>query len=112
MFCIAVRIMVKKTMALHDFVINGKIFRQKKGGSIGLDFTWAVSDIFMCGWDKRLLEGMAMEEMNAIVYGRYKDDVNFVMDVGVEGEMEADRQTLNNERFSYVYFEPIGSRKG
>ena len=33
-----------KTMALHDFVIDGKIFRQKKGGSIGLDL---VSDIFV-----------------------------------------------------------------
>ena len=33
-----------------------------------------------------------MEEMNAIVYGRYKDDVNFVLDVGgVEGETRKER---------------------
>ena len=32
---------------------------------------------------------MAMEEMNAIVYGRYKDDVNFVLDVGGVGETGA-----------------------
>ena len=82
MFCIAVGIMVKKTMALHDFVIDGRMFRQNKGGSIGLDLTGVVSDIFMCRWDKRLLESMAREEISAVVYGRYKDDVDFVLEAG------------------------------
>ena len=85
MFCIAVGVMVRRTMELHDFVIDGKVFRQKKGGSIGLDLTGVVSDIFMLGWDKRLMERMAQEEIVTVVYGRYKDDVNFIADVrGVE----------------------------
>jgi hypothetical protein len=82
MFCIAVGVMVKRTMELHDFVIDGKIFRQKRGGSIGLDLTGVVADIFMCGWDKMLLEKMAEVDIMAVVYKRYKDDVNFVLEAG------------------------------
>ena len=60
MFSIAIGVMVRRTMELHDFCIDGKIFRQKRGGSIGLDITGVVADIFMCGWDKMLLEKLVM----------------------------------------------------
>ena len=86
LFCVAIGVMVRRTMELHDFSIDGKIFRQKRGGSIGLDLTGVVADIFMCAWDKMLLEKMAIEEIYALVYKRYRDDVNFVLQV--EGEEE------------------------
>ena len=35
MFCIAVEVMIKRTMALHDFKLDDKEFRQGEGGSIG-----------------------------------------------------------------------------
>ena len=35
MFCVAIGAMVKRTIELHDYVIDGRIFRQGKGGSIG-----------------------------------------------------------------------------
>lgn len=90
MFSIAVGVMVRRTMELHDFCIDGRIFRQKKGGSIGLDLTGVVSDIFMCRWDRMLLERMATCELEAVVYKRYKDDINFVLEVGgAEAETEA-----------------------
>ena len=82
MFGIAVGIMVKRTMELHDFCIDGRVFRQKKGGSIGLDLTGVVSDIFMCRWDRMLLERMQTCDLEAVVYKRYKDDINFVLEVG------------------------------
>ena len=86
MFCIAIGVMVRRTMELHDFVITDRVFRQKRGGSIGLDLTGVVSDIFMCGWDKLLLGKMADNDIDAIVYKRYKDDVNFVLDARGEEE--------------------------
>ena len=46
-------------MALHDFVMDGRMLRQEKGGSIGLDLTGVVSDIFMSEWDKLILARMA-----------------------------------------------------
>ena len=38
----------------------------------------------MCEWDRLFLERMTSREINAVVYGRYKDDVNFVLDAGGE----------------------------
>ena len=43
----AIRIMIEKTMNLHEYVDDGNIIRQKEGGSIGLDLTGVVSDICM-----------------------------------------------------------------
>ena len=89
MFCVAVGEMVRRTMELHDFCLDGQMFRQRQGGSIGLDLTGVVADIFMCTWDRMLLENMTSNGIDAVVYGRYKDDVNFVLQVdNVEGEIE------------------------
>ena len=67
MFCIAIEVMIKRTMSLHDFKLDEKVFRQREGGSIGLDLTGVVSDIFMSYWDKKLLDGMAENELGVIV---------------------------------------------
>ena len=48
MYCEAVGIMIKRTMELHDFRIDSEIYRQSKGGAIGMDLTGVVSDIYMC----------------------------------------------------------------
>ena len=39
MFCLAIEIMVKKTMEYHDFIFDNNLLRQVKGGSIGLSLT-------------------------------------------------------------------------
>ena len=85
MFCMAVEVMVKRTMSLHDFRHDDKIFRQCEGGAIGMDLTGVVSDIFMCYWDKRLLGSMTEEGLQAVVYKRFKDDVNVIIEEDVEG---------------------------
>ena len=79
MFCIAVRVMIVKTMSLHDFQLDGKIYRQSSGGSIGLDLTGVVSDIYMCEWDRLLMMKMEDDGFLIMLYKRYKDDVNFVV---------------------------------
>ena len=45
------RLMIVKTMSLHDFQLDGQLYRQSRGGSIGLDLTGVVSDVYMCEWD-------------------------------------------------------------
>lgn len=84
MFCVAIGVMVEKVMKLHDFVIDGKIFRQKQGGAIGLDLTGVVADIFMGRWDRMMKSEMAKAEIEPIIYDRYKDDIDFVLEVGGE----------------------------
>ena len=78
MFCFAVRLMIVKTMSLHDFQLDGQLYRQSRGGSIGLDLTGVVSDVYMCEWDSRLIGMMEEAHMETVVYKRYKDDVDFI----------------------------------
>ena len=47
MFCMAIKIMICRTMSLHDYRFNGQLYRQKEGGSIGLDLTGVISDIYI-----------------------------------------------------------------
>ena len=87
MFCMVIETMVVRTMALHEFMFDGKLYRQVSGGAIGLDLTGVVADIYMNKWDEEVLNGMTREEYRTIMYQRYKDDVDFIVDVeGREGE--------------------------
>ena len=86
MFCKAVRIMIERTMKLHDYVYDGRIIRQREGGSIGLDLTGVVADIYMGHWDQRYREKLSNQNIICKLYKRYKDDINLVV------------QDLNEER--------------
>ena len=81
MFCSAIQLMIVKTMSLHDFRFDGKVYRQRRGGSIGLDLTGVISDIYMCEWDKALIQAMEEARLMLMLYKRYKDDVNFIVAV-------------------------------
>ena len=80
MFCIAIENMIKVTMSLHDFQFEGTIYRQNTGGSIGLDLTGVLSDVYMCYWDKELKKKCLDEMIRILLYKRYKDDVNIGLD--------------------------------
>ena len=79
MFSIAIRIMICTAMKLHDYVFAGKIIRQKGGGSIGLDLTGVISDIYMCHWDKILISILQEQNIEIKLYKRYKDDINIIL---------------------------------
>ena len=71
--------MVVKALSLHDYTFNGKIFRQEKGGAIGLDLVGVVSSIYMDEWDNRLIEILQKENIEPKVYKRYVDDINLIL---------------------------------
>ena len=93
MFCMTIECMIRKTMELHEFKFNGKIYRQIRGGAIGLDLTGVVADIYMNYWDKEVLALIAREGYMTIMYMRYKDDVNFIL----EGKEQEGEFCGNNE---------------
>jgi hypothetical protein len=97
MFCYAIQIMIVRTMSLHDFQLDGRIYRQSSGGSIGLDLTGVVSDIYMCEWDQELLRLIGENSMVARMYKRYKDDVNLIVETGVQevSRNERDEKTMS-----------------
>ena len=47
-----------KTMKLHDFKFDGKIYRQKIGGAIGMDLTEELADVYICEWDNKFKSKM------------------------------------------------------
>ena len=87
MFCLAVKCMIKVTMGAHDFYFDGEIYRQTSGGSIGLDLTGVISDIYMCHWDEVLLEKLEIHDIIVHLYKRYKDDVNLAMETREENPL-------------------------
>ena len=54
MWCVAVETLVVKTMRNHCFMFKGRIYRQEEGGSIGLDLTGVISEIYMSWLDSEL----------------------------------------------------------
>ena len=94
MFCRAIKIMIVKTMNLHDYVFDGKIIRQKEGGSIGLDLTGVIADIYMCHWDEIFLQKLSANNINAKLYERYKDDIDLV----IENEKENGKDQTEKEK--------------
>ena len=72
--------MIVHVMSLHDFHFDSVIYRQRTGGSIGLDLTGVVSDIYMEEWDTQLIQKAAFENVDILLYKRYKDDGNLAID--------------------------------
>ena len=93
------RVMIQKTMSVHDFQLDGKLYRKRGGGSIELDLTGVVSDLYMLEWDRQLMRLMEADNMATVAYKRYKDDVDFVFHWDAEvsiGEGESrDRVALD-----------------
>ena len=86
MFCEAVGCMIRKTMDLHDFCFDGRIYRQRSGGAIGMDLTGVIADVYMCKWDRQLLESMERNRMRCRMFKRYKDDSNMCVNSVRKGD--------------------------
>ena len=102
MFCMSIEIMICETMRLHDFSFSGELFRQSRGGSIGLDLTGVVADIYMCEWDENLIRLMEGASMTLKVYKRYKDDIDLVVDVSARYVDDVDPKVRNDETMSRI----------
>ena len=88
--------------SLQDYQIDGEVYRQAEGGSIGMDLTGVVSDIYMIEWDKELIKKIHESSIMVKLYKRYKDDINMVLDVdGMQIEYGDDRER-EEETMKYV----------
>ena len=83
MWCEAIEILVKQTMKNHCFKFKGQLYRQESGGSIGLDLTGVIAEIYMSWWDSQLLVLLREERIYALFYTRYVDDSNMILDTEI-----------------------------
>ena len=83
-------------MRMHDFQFDSTIYRQETGGSIGLDLTGVISDVYMCYWDRELIRRCREQLILFLLYKRYKDDINVAGDVSqaVDVIQKDDREVM------------------
>jgi hypothetical protein len=66
--------MVVLVMKNHVYQFDGKLYRQKEGGPIGLLLTGTISRIVMLEWDRRYLNRLTDLDLTPSMYYRYVDD--------------------------------------
>ena len=77
----ALEIGINTTMRTHVYKFAGETRIQKKGGAIGLELTGEIAGVFMAWWDRQMRESMEREGFKIVIYKRYVDDINLVLDV-------------------------------
>ena len=72
---------VSTVMNNHLYVFDSIVYRQARGGPIGLELTGVIADIVMVWFDKHFLEAAKKAGINLILYKRYVDDVNMAVEL-------------------------------
>ena len=78
MFTIALGILVHETVTNHAFIYDSKIYKQEEGGAIGLELVGVIAKIYMCWWDRQLIQRTLEKGLQLVMYKRYVDDCNIV----------------------------------
>jgi hypothetical protein len=81
----AVGTAIEECMDRHFYKIGGKIYRQRKGGSIGSSLTGETARVFMLEWDKLFLKKVDEMGIKLDLYKRYVDDIVIVLNTIANG---------------------------
>jgi hypothetical protein len=100
-----------KTTYFFFYQFNGKVFKQQKGGPIGLEITGVLARLVMLWWDRTFVDKLRMLEIDLLMYLRYVDDRNLSLEAVEPGltfkdgklfilqeEVEADRDIPADKR--------------
>ena len=71
----ALKIGMLVVMNNHMYTFDGRIHRQESGGSIGLELTGNIAQVFMIWWDCTLKSHLAESGILVRLMKRYVDDV-------------------------------------
>ena len=63
-----------------------------------MDLTGVVCDIYMCEWDKGVIAGVEESHIRPVLYKRYKDDVNTVLEASSEEVVVSSRVVMEHVR--------------
>ena len=89
----ALKVVILFIMKNHIYQFDGKIYKQEKGGPIGLELTGDLAQIFMIWFDRELLKGLQNENINVRLYKRYVDDID--MAIKKQNVEETDEEIMN-----------------
>ena len=86
-------IAVKTTFSNHIYLFHNRLFRQGKGGPIGLRLTGVVARLVMDSWARLFLSTLDLNNIKVHLFKKYVDDVNLAMSLtrpGVAWERDPD----------------------
>ena len=83
----SLKIALETLMTNHTYKFDEVIRKQKEGGAIGSDLTGEMARIFMCWWDRKIIEKMNQLGIKVLLYKRYVDDINMIIEY-LEGSLE------------------------
>ena len=69
----------------HIYTYKNELFRQKRGGAIGLRLTGIVARIVMDRWSRMFLERLGQAEIDVHLLKKYVNDVNLCLAILEEG---------------------------
>ena len=72
-------VMVATTFSNHIYVYRNDLFRQARGGAIGLRLTGVVARIVMDRWARLMIERLNQAEVSLFMLKKYVDDVNLCL---------------------------------
>ena len=80
----ALEIGINAVMNAHVYKFAGEVKAQKQGGAIGLELTGEIAGVFMSWWDKEMRKKMNEKNIEVVLYKRYVDDINMVIEMNEE----------------------------
>ena len=78
MFGKVIEILVSTKFANHFYTYKNELFKQLKGGAIGLRLTGIVARIVMDRWSRMFLERLGQAEIEVHLLKKYVNDVNLL----------------------------------
>jgi len=89
----ALKISLTLIMENHVYVFNNELRIQTKGGTIGVDLTGVLADIFMSWWDREVLKRLHELDIKTFLYERYVDDITLCLE-SIEAGIKYDGRRL------------------
>jgi hypothetical protein len=76
---------MKFVMTNHAYRFDGKIYKQAKGGPIGLDLTGSIAQVFMIWWDREFVKLTVQVRIELFMDTRYVDDIDVALPPAAPG---------------------------
>ena len=95
MLVLALSISIKYTLKSHIFIFKDTMYKQSKGGAIGVGLAGEVANLFMVWWDTEIRMLMRKHKISIKLYSRYVDDIDVVAKaITCERNIEKDKMTM------------------
>ena len=104
MISTALRNALTFVMRNHVNAFDNELRKQTEGGPIGLELTGLLARIYMIWWDKQFLQKCAENQISPVMYKRYVDDINTLVECAGPGktyngqEIVTDPEKEENDR--------------